>query len=222
VLALVAFRARLGGLNLLIKAGASSGDPQAKADAVTNAAQVGDLEGVRALIAYGADPNLRRGLTTLMAASLSGAPDVVAEILKFHPDVNARDLQGRTAVRMVGEVGLGNPNQNPAAVIRLLAAAGADVNIADRMGNTALHQAADEAAAKALMEAGAKVDVRNQFGETPLMTTVDEGVARVLVEAGADVTIRDREGRTALDTARRELLEEKVSILEAAVRAKAK
>jgi ankyrin repeat protein len=221
-LSVAALRANHELMKLLLESGVSKENPAAKASAVVNAAGVGDLETVRALLAYGADPNLQRPFTALIAAASSGSPEVVAEILKHQPDLNARDNMGRTALRVVGEAGLTSAPQDLARVTELLLAAGADPNAADNFGNTPLHGAADERSAKALINAGANVNAQNRQGETPLMTTVDEDVARVLVEAGADLSLRTRDGKTAIDIARRNALSEKVAILEAAAGARGK
>ncbi len=215
-LAAAALRANHEALALLIQAGASANDARAKASAVVNAAGVGDAEGVRMLLAYGADPNLQRPFTALIAAASSGSPDVVEEILKHKPDLNARDAMGRTAIRVVGEAGLTSSMQDLARVTEMLVAAGADVNIADNAGNTPLHGAGDERSAKAMIAGGANVNARNRMGETPLMTTVDEAVTRVLLDAGADATLKNVSGRTAFDYALRDELTEKAAILEAA------
>jgi ankyrin repeat protein len=218
-LSVAALRANHESIVLLIKAGASARDPRAKAAALVNAAGVGDLETVRMMLDYGADANLQRPFTALIAAASSGSAEIVEEILKHHPDVDSRDMQGRTAIRVVGEAGLTSGQQNLARVTELLIAAGANVNAADTFGNTALHGAADERSAKALIAAGAKVNAQNRAGETPLMTTVDDGVARALLSAGADLTIKNRDGLTALDIARRNALTEKAAMIETAVRA---
>ena len=84
--------------------------------------------------------------------------------------------------------------------------AGADVNAADRFGNTPLHEAArfsDHAEIiLALVNAGADVHARRFDGGTPLHTAVESGdspqVVEALVAAGADVNARDNTGNTPL------------------------
>jgi ankyrin repeat protein len=72
-----------------------------KTEAIAAAAQAGDLEFVRLLLAYGADPKGvgRNGSTAvLMSAALPAVPEILETILAGHPDVNARDEKGHTAL----------------------------------------------------------------------------------------------------------------------------
>jgi ankyrin repeat protein len=143
--------------------------------------------------------------TVLMEEAASGDPEVAEAILAAHPDVNASDEKGRTAVWYVLE---GNNywdrrrHANRGQVIHMLAGAGADLDAQDEEGNTALHGAYDENVAKALIEEGADVNIRNKDGNTPLMKNFSVEAAKLLVVAGADVHAKNHEGKTALDFAR--------------------
>jgi len=92
--------------------------------------------------------------------------------------------------------------QRDAALQRL--AAGADPNVAQADGTTALHWAAysvDSGLVKALLAHGARADVRNRFGSTPLAEAVkvaDVASVRMLLNAGADVESANQDGQTAL------------------------
>ena len=174
------------------------------------AALTGDLEMVRELIAYGGDPKGVAGgeggsSTVLMEAVASGVPEVAEVILAAHPNVNASDEKGRTAVWYVSE---GNNywdrkrHADREQVIHMLARAGADLDAPDEEGNTALHGAYYENVAKALIEEGADVNIRNNDGNTPLMKNFSVEAAKLLVAAGADVHAKNHEGKTALDFAR--------------------
>ena len=88
--------------------------------------------------------------------------------------------------------------------VQKLAATGADVNVRDKEGNTALAWAAYHEHAQCienLTEAGADVNIQNNDGITPLMKAVqDNNNTRVqmLIRAGADVNIPDFTGRSPL------------------------
>ena len=102
-------------LKALIDAGTSRNNQSDKDLALVNAAGSGDVESVRALIAYGANPNADLGKATVVEASggatlegpgagsvliyaaESGNPEVVKEILRYHPNLEARDREGKLA-----------------------------------------------------------------------------------------------------------------------------
>jgi ankyrin repeat protein len=196
-------------VKMLIKAGAGKGDAEMKTKALATAARTGDMELVRLLLEYGGDPKgagqERDGSTTvLMSAVSSGVPEVVETILAAHPDVNARDEKGHTALWYLSEASTywdEKRHANRARVVHLLARAGADLDAQDDEGNSALHSAYDAEVAHALIQDGANVNIRNADGETPLMCNFSADVAKLLVAAGADTHARNREGKTALDLA---------------------
>jgi ankyrin repeat protein len=94
--------------------------------------------------------------------------------------------------------------------VRVLLDRGADPNLKDEKGSTALSGVAfkgDVALVNMLLAAGAEVDAANAVGRTPLMFAVMFGrddVARVLLGARANVLLRDGEGLNALDLAQRQ------------------
>jgi ankyrin repeat protein len=105
-------------------------------------------------------------------------------------------------------------NENPEAV-RILVENGADVNAADKDGETILMKAIkgsrnqDFNILRFLIEKGADVNATVKKGlwrgHTPLMFAVRWNpkleLFRVLIDKGADVSIKDSRGRTALDHA---------------------
>jgi uncharacterized protein len=174
------------------------------------AATAGNATMVNALLRAGADANAAYGdgETPLLTASRTGNVEAVQLLLEAGARVNAAEaFRGLTAV-MYAAV------ENHGAVVRLLAAAGANVNarskeytfqaltggaggiIHDRPqgGVTALILAARQGArdaADALIAAGADVDAAEpQYGFTALQTALFNGhyaLARLLIEKGADV-----------------------------------
>jgi ankyrin repeat protein len=157
-----------------------------------------------------------------MAAAQSGAPSLIAELLTYHPNVNAQDGLGRTSAHLVSEEPYrfywsdgdrAKHQEQRAQIILMLAQAGANLDLPDREGNTPLHDASVERIAEALIKSGANINIRNDRGKTPHMTTDSAAVARLLIQAGADITARDNTGHTALELARsNEFLGDKVEI----------
>lgn len=194
-------------VNLLIKAGAGKDDKQMKTEALAAAAQTGDRELVRLLIDYGGDAkgavhDENGTATVLMSAVTSGVPEIVEMILDAHPDLNARDENGRTALWYLSDANTHwdeKRHADRARVVHILARAGANLNSQDDEGSAALHGAYDPDVVHALIQDGANVDIRNGDGSTPLMTANSLDVVKLLVTAGADTHARNHEGKTALD-----------------------
>ena len=96
----------------------------------------GRLSLVRRLISAGAFSKGGKSLIsdTLRASVASQRADVVAEILKYHPDVNSTDKHGDTALALIftgahPHAGDKGALDEDAAIIRMLGKAGADPNL---------------------------------------------------------------------------------------------
>lgn len=204
-------------LQLLIHAGVSKDDQSDMDLALFGAASSGNLQAARALIAYGANPNVdlsklaitertggmtmqRRGEgSVLISAAESGNPEMVREILRYHPNLEAQGFEGRTAVFTVGEYRSGDKHGARVECLRLLVQAGADVNARDKDGNTPLHRIFLTDLQDELLKLGANVNARNKDGETPIFTIAEIDSLAVLIEHGADLTIRNNKGETAME-----------------------
>jgi ankyrin repeat protein len=206
-------------LNVLIGAGASKHDQADKDLALAGAAGSGDVTAVRELIAYGANPNVDLsklvvtttggGMTfqgkgagsVLINAAESGNPAMVREILHYHPNLEARDREGKTAMFAAGDYLDTDKDGARVECVRLLAEAGAKVNVQDEDGNTPLHETFLTDVEEELLKLGADVNARNKDGETPIFTTFDDAAIPLFIAHGADLTIRNKKGQTVVQAA---------------------
>jgi ankyrin repeat protein len=208
-------------LQVLINAAASKDDQNDKDLALAGAARSGSVEGARALITYGANPNadlsklvvvesgggsgvgLGKGAgSVLIYAAESGNPDMLREILRYDPKLEAQDSDGRTAMFAAAEYRHRDKDGARVECVRLLAAAGANLNARDRRGNTPLHETFLTDVEQELLKLGADVNAQNEDGETPIFTTVDVDAIPLFAEHGADLTIRNKNGETVLEAAK--------------------
>ncbi len=230
-------------LRVLIDAGASRIDQADKDLALVGAARSGSVEAALELIAYGANPNadlgeqivtesgggmamLGKGAgSVLIYAAESGNPEMVREILRYHPKLEMRGREGKTAVFAAGEYRSSDRDGARVECLRLLAQAGADVNARDNKGNTPLHETFLTDVEEELLKLGADVNARNKDSETPIFTTVDDDAIPLFIEHGADLTIRNNKGETVMDAAkekgplRQEALRKAIQQLESALAA---
>ena len=118
------------------------------------AATTDDLEIMRAMIATGADGRIatEEGMTSLMAAQIVD-----------------RSVGGTTTGR--ADAGSKQQEMRTNEAVKLTVEAGADVNAANALGQTALHFAANRGLNQViqfLVDKGAKVDAKDKYGQTPL------------------------------------------------------
>ena len=214
--------------------------------ALMYAARGGQTEAMRELVKAGANVNTRdnKGWTALMGAVIPGRIEVIRVLLEAGVDVNAKyEKYGRTALMYAAgrkHAGIRVGAQDPVSgkryaygdgrpeIIRELVKAGADIEVRDHLGWTALMRAAmlgRTGAIRELVKAGADVNARdNNGGGTSLIRAASGGMRteaerqwatahmqqispgegqaeaiRVLLEAGADKRARDNKDRTAFD-----------------------
>jgi ankyrin repeat protein len=176
------------------------------------AAHGGNVEIFRRLLDAGADIGALRdsGESVLMMAATSGSPEMVREVLKRHVDVNfvshpdprpcteetknnngCREFDedaGRTALmEAVSQIDNDNPPEgvDRVEVLRLLLAAGADVDARDKAGNTALILCTSAEKARVLLEAGADPNARNHKGQTAMSRPYSDEMKALLIKHGA-------------------------------------
>lgn len=207
-------------LQALIGAGASRDDQRDKDLALLGAAGSGNVEAVQELIAYGANPNAdfsnqivtesSAGMTigaqgagsVLVYAAGSGKPEMIREILRYHPKLEARDREGKTALFAAGDYRYRDQDGARVECVRLLVQAGANVNARDNDGNTPLHEIFLTDVEEELLKLGADVNARNNDGETPIFTNVDDDSISLFIEHGADLSIRNNKGQDVVEAAK--------------------
>lgn len=120
------------------------------------------------------------GRTPLMQAQLldlTAPRDLLPIFLEKGVDVNRRDDQGMTALMLNAD------HYCFKDVIKPLIQAGADIQVADNDGNTALHYAlqyGDQGVARYLIKKGADYNLPNNDGKTPVQIAVETGMDTVL------------------------------------------
>jgi ankyrin repeat protein len=162
----------------------------------------GFTETAKDLLEKGADMNIvdGNGHTALMHASANGHIETATVLLEKGADVNATDKYGFTALMLASTTqGIqvqmsGIPIPTPAKaghieMVKVLLEKGAEVNVADKNGRTALMHASaarsNTETVKALLEKGADVNVADKKGKTALSLTKDESTKELLKAHGA-------------------------------------
>jgi ankyrin repeat protein len=188
-------RGDLAMLQALLDAGAAKTEDLGRA--LVAAAGSRKVAAFELLLAYGASMDARdqQGHTVLMAAARSGSPTVVREILKSHPDVNATSsILCMASAGVPAEPRPRDCKQSPASdghTALMEGAWGHDGNIPPEGVDRA-------EVVRLLLAAGADVNARDKLGLTPLaLSTFNPQVVRLLLEAGADPNVRDYRGETA-------------------------
>jgi ankyrin repeat protein len=155
---------------------------------------------LKMLLDAGADPN--REAPLLLAAegdAVSPAHELADLLLSAGPkkaNVGVRDGEGRTALHIASRTG-------NLAVVEVLIKHGADVRAVDKEGHQPLHLARKAAVVRALAAAGADVSAQGPQGITPLLCVVAQSgepeAFRALLDLGARVDVPDGAGRTPFE-----------------------
>lgn len=202
-------------LRIFLDSGVSKDDQKEKDRALNEAATAGRLEAVRSLIAYGANPNVdfikllsggadvaievQGAGSMLISAARSGNPEVVKEILRYGPNLETREQNGKTALFVAGESTRSDEDEGRLECVRMLAKAGARVDVRDINGNTLLHKSYLLDVGEELLKLGADVNAQNRDGETPIFTNGNVQVIPLFLQHGADLTVRNKRGETVMD-----------------------
>jgi ankyrin repeat protein len=179
----------------------------------------GHLEMVQLLLKHGASVTLRNenGQTALHRASECGQPDVIPNLLDHNAEVDAPDNNGSTSLHLAISGGRNTNFKGPGwfpqfqgpglKAAQLLLKHGANINLRNHMGQTALHKASQRGhieILKLVLSQNANVDALDHDGSTPLHLAISAGhleMVHLLLKHGASVTPRNENGQTALHRA---------------------
>jgi ankyrin repeat protein len=166
-------------------------------DDLNRAIENGNLAGVVAALDAGADPNETNGGRTM--STWEYLKDICRRM------VGDREPKGQPAlVLAVNHWVRKQPDADPTVILRTLLDRGADVNIQDTVGHTALMWSAmggETGAAQLFLSRSASPNVRDHQGHTALSWAVLFGqtvIIRALLDQGADVNASDHDGYTPL------------------------
>ena len=173
----------------LLIAGVAISAPPAAAP-VADAARIGDIDAVRALLAGGEDANAAHGdgMSALHWAAERGDPALVETLIQGGAKVDAvTRIGGYTPLHVASAAG-------QAEVVKLLLTRGSDATSAlSTSGATPLHLAATAGSVEtiaALVDHGAELDAREKtWGQTPLIFAAARNrveAIRALLSHGAD------------------------------------
>ena len=184
------------------------------------AAKNGHLELALELIKRGANINMQdnQGNTAVHHAIANGNPEMLEALLTWMPDINIRNHCGRSALLEAAEY------PKTPELFHLLLINGADCNLMDENGCSAIHYVAESGhvpGLRALIDKNVDVNAQDLDQRTALHYTttfnfyskynIKRGkdrpqLARLLIEAGARVDLRSGCGYTAFDGADPEVI----------------
>lgn len=162
------------------------------------ASSTGNVQGVKALLAKGADLNASSPFgTPLVFAMFQPNPATALLLMERGASLDGKRPDGISILMLAARNG-------NADLVRAVLAKKVDVSATDNSGANALSHAVrsgNDEAARLLLAAGAKVEVVDRYGWTPLMHAAVNGHAgtvKLLLEKGASPKAQDGKGRTAL------------------------
>ncbi|MHC4509128.1 MAG: ankyrin repeat domain-containing protein [Planctomycetota bacterium] len=157
----------------------------------------------------GADVNATNNQRqTPLHVALEGgsAHHIPFRLLRYDVNVNAKDVNGKTALHLAAQRAAESPEWGRVNVLSRICAKGADVNLTDSKGQAALHIACDyegQVAIRTILRRATAVNVNvvDRNNVTPLHIAARRGqtdICKTLINSGAAVNLRDEHGHTSV------------------------
>jgi hypothetical protein len=177
-------------------AAVNAGSEYYRSTALHEAVEVrGNLRTVKLLIEKGADVNGKTvyGFSPLMIASASVTSDarIIQLLIDKGADVNGQQSGGASALMIASSRNKGiwaKHGVQGTEIEDMLLRNGADPNLRDKRGRTALMYAAEAdnlELVKVLLNHGADVNAQDKDGKSPYMLTSNDQIEKLLIEHGA-------------------------------------
>ncbi|KAM6507109.1 hypothetical protein FALCPG4_018498 [Fusarium falciforme] len=147
----------------------------------------------------------KEGQTALMIAVWRDSKNIVWFPRKHAADLSLKNDRGESV--LFKEYRSIQRSELPNNIIKILLEAGADINVEDNLGRTALTIAIENenyVAAGLLIERGANVDSQDDGGQTLLMKAIkadNQITSRLFIEGSRNLNLQDGDRKTALDYA---------------------
>lgn len=146
------------------------------------------------------------GVALVNKGDLKGAIQELRVYIRLSTDeqLKQKAIEAVKRLQQITEALIKAAREDQIAIVQGLLSNGADVNVKDEDGNTALIIAAifgHNTIAQILLANGADVNAKDNDGKTALMWAAFNGqtaIVRLLLSTGADVNIKDNFGKTAL------------------------
>lgn len=150
------------------------------------------------LLWHGANPNTKSNNIAALAYSMLLGDDFTKLLLSFgaNPNTKFPDQAGKTFL-------IGTVEKNNYEMVKLILEKGADVNLQDNLGKTALFYVKDNAIAQLLINHCKNINFKGYKGHTALNWAAhkkNEELIQLLLINGADPSIKNDDGVSALDT----------------------